>query len=290
MSVMIDGLLADHGLFADDDLMRVVGREGILIAAGGTASLLQTAHPRIAQGVYDHSRTAEDPLGRLKGTMQWVYAVGFGSREEAETLSRTVRRMHDDVTGPGYAAGDPELQVWVAGTLFATAVHTYGLVFRPLTREELAAYYEQTKVYATILGCPYAMMPATYDGFRAYYARTLGELKISEASRAIAHQVLHPRLPGGPLNEPGLAAVRLITAGLMPGPIRRQYGWRWDPARRARFTLLMRTLRLVYPRLPLRVRTWPRDHYLKDLPERRGQRARVAPPRPIAADQRHPRR
>lgn len=268
------------GLFADDDLIRVIGREGILIATGGAASLLQTAHPKIAQGVYDHSYTAEDPLGRLKGTMQWVYAVGFGSREEAETLSRTVRRMHDTVTGPGYAAGDPELQVWVAGTLFATAAHAYGLIFRPLTRDELETYYEQTKIYATILGCPYAMMPATYEDFRAYYARMLGDLRISEASRAIAHQVLHPRLPGGPLNEPGLAAVRLITAGLMPEPIRRQYGWRWDAARRARFALLMRTLRLVYPRLPLTVRTLPRDHYLKDLRERRNRRARVAPARP----------
>src|SRR4051812_24058252 len=225
----------DDGFFHDDDLIRVIGREGVLIAAGGAASLLQTAHPRIAQGVYDHSYTAEDPLGRLKGTMQWLYAVEFGSREEAETLSRAVRRMHDTVTGPGYTAGDPELQVWVAGTLFATAAHAYGLIFGPLTRDELAAYYEQTKVFATILGCPYAMMPATYEDFRVYYARMLSELRISAASRQIAEQVLYPRLPGGPLNAPGLAAVRLITAGLTPDPIRRQYGWRWDARRRARF-------------------------------------------------------
>lgn len=266
------------GLFHDDDLIRVIGREGILIAAGGAASLLQTAHPEIAQGVYDHSYTADDPLGRLKGTMQWVYAVGFGTREEADTLSRTVRRMHASVTGPGYRADDPELQVWVAGTLFATAVHTYGLIFRRLARDELETYYEQSKVYATILGCPYATMPATYEDFRAYYARTLGELEITDASRAIADQVLHPRLPGGRLNEPGLAAIRLITAGLMPDPIRRQYGWRWDPARRARFAALMRALRLVYPRLPLPVRTLPRDFYLSDLRDRR--RPRVAPVRP----------
>ena len=144
------------GFFHDDDLIRVIGREGFLIASGGAASLLQTAHPEVAQGVYDHNYTAEDPLRRLKGTMQWVYAVGFGSREEAERLSGMVRSMHDGVTGPGYQAGDPELQVWVAATLFATAVHAYRLVFRSLSREELEEYYEQTKVYATILGCPAA--------------------------------------------------------------------------------------------------------------------------------------
>jgi uncharacterized protein (DUF2236 family) len=258
----------EDGLFHDDDLIRVVGREGLLLAAGGAASLLQTAHPKVAQGVYDHSYTAEDPLGRLKGTMQWVYAVGFGSRTEAERLSGVVRRMHDQVTGPGYAAGDPELQVWVAATLFATAVHAYELIFRRLSQEELAGYYEQTKIFATILGCPYDMMPATYEDFRAYYATTIASLRISEASRAIAEQVLHPRLPGGPLGEPGLAVIRLITAGLMPAPIREQYGWRWDRARQARFRLLMGAVRLVYPRLPLRVRTFPRDYYLRDLRRR----------------------
>jgi uncharacterized protein (DUF2236 family) len=271
---------AGDGLFHDDDLIRVIGREGILIAAGGAASLLQTAHPKIAQGVHDHSRNAQDPLGRLRGTMQWAYAVGFGTREEAESLSRTVRRMHESVTGPGYTADDPELQVWVAATLFATAVRMYGLVFRRLSPEELETYYEQSKIYATILGCPYPMMPPTYDDFRGYYARTLAGLEITEASRAIARQVLYPRLPGGPVNAPGLAAIRLMTAGLMPAPIRRQYGWRWDAARRARFALLMRTLRLVYPRLPPRVRTWPRDHYLKDLRERRREPVRVAPSSP----------
>ncbi|MCO6008366.1 DUF2236 domain-containing protein [Actinoallomurus purpureus] len=256
------------GYFEDGDLIRAVGREGVLIAAGGAASLLQTAHPKIAQGVYDHSHTAQDPLGRLKGTMQWVYAVEFGSREEAERLSDVVRRMHLRVAGEDYRADDPELQVWVAATLFATAVHAYRLLFRELTTEELETYYEQSKVFATILGCPYAMMPASYEDFREYYARTLASLRISDASRAIAHQVLHPRLPGGRLNEPALAAIRLLTVGLMPDPIRRQYGWRWDRARQARFHLLIRALRLVYPRLPLPIRTLPRDHYLHALRQR----------------------
>lgn len=259
--------MADE-LFQDGDVLRRVGREGVLIAAGGAASLLQTAHPKIAQGVYDHSYTAEDPLGRLKGTMQWVYAVEFGTRDEAERISAVVRRMHDGVTGPGYQANDPELQVWVAATLFATAVHMYRLIFRELTPEELETYYEDSKVFATILGCPYELMPATYADFRAYYADTLATLQISDASRAIADQVLHPRLPGGRLNEPGLAAIRLITVGLMPEPIRRQYGWRWNASRRARFHLLMRALRLTYPRLPLTLRTLPRDYYLRELRRR----------------------
>ncbi|MBG0814867.1 oxygenase MpaB family protein [Planomonospora sp. ID82291] len=254
------------GLFEDDDLVRVIGREAVLIAAGGAASLLQTAHPKVAQGVYDHSYTAEDPLGRLRGTMQWVYAVSWGTREEAESLSAIVTRMHDGVTGPGYRANDPELQVWVAATLFATAVHVYEAVFRRLSADELAAYYEQSKIFATILGCPPDMMPRTYADFRVYYADMLANLKISDASRAVAEQVLHPDVPW--FARAGLPVIRLVTAGLMPAPIREQYGWSWTPARRARFHLLMRLLAVVYPRLPLRVRTLPRDVYLGSLRRR----------------------
>jgi uncharacterized protein (DUF2236 family) len=251
-----------NGLFEDDDLIRVVGREGILIAAGGAASLLQTAHPKVAQGVYDHSYTAQDPLGRLRNTMGWVYAVTSGTRDEAEQISAIVRRLHDGVTGPGYRANDPELQVWVAATLFAVSVQVYESLFRRrFTPAELAAHYEQSKIFATILGCPEAALPASYPDFRKYYAETLATLEISDASRAIAHQVLHPDLPK--IFEPALMAIRLITVGLMPEPIRRQYGWKWDAGRRLRFRLLMDALSLVYPRLPLRLRTLPCDYYLR---------------------------
>ncbi|WP_067459660.1 oxygenase MpaB family protein [Actinomadura macra] len=251
------------GLFQDGDLIRVITREGALIAAGGAASLLQTAHPKIAQGVYDHSHGADDPLRRLRNTMGWLYAVQFGTRDEAEALSALVRKGHERVTGPGYEANDPELLVWVASTLFAVSVQFYQLLFRrTFTERELEEFYQQAKIYATILGCPDDRMPATYPEFRDYYAGMIHGLEITDASRTIAEQVLYPRLPGGPAAVPGLMAIRLITAGLMPAPIREQYGWRWDAGRERRFRLLMASLAVVYPRLPVRVRTLPREYYL----------------------------
>ncbi|WP_177287709.1 oxygenase MpaB family protein [Actinomadura madurae] len=57
-----------------------------------------------------------------------------------------------------------------------------------------------------------------------------------------------------------MAAMRLLTAGLMPAPIREQYGWKWDAGRERRFRLLVGALALVYPRLPLRIRTLPREY------------------------------
>lgn len=249
-------------LFKDGDLIRTVGREGILIAAGGVASLLQTSHPKVAQGVHDHSYTFNDPMARLRNTMGWVYVVQFGTREEAERLSGMIRRMHDQVVGPDYAANDPELQVWVASTLFSVATQMYEYLFRrKLSAAELEEFYQQAKVYATILGCPGDAMPATYPGFRKYYADMVGTLRINDASRYIARGVLEPKVPF--ILKPGLLPIRLITAGLMPPAIREQYGWKWSAGRELRFHLLMNTLAAVYPRLPLRVRTLPRDYYLR---------------------------
>ncbi|MBC6457947.1 oxygenase MpaB family protein [Actinomadura sp. HBU206391] len=264
-----------NGIFHENDPVHVIAREGILIATGGAASLLQTAHPGVAQGVYDHSYTAQDPLRRLQHTMGWVYTVACGTRDEAEQVSAIVRRLHDKVTGPDYRASDPELQVWVAATLFAVSAQAYELIFRHrFTAAELEVHYQQSKIFATILGCPEEALPADYPDFREYYADMLNTLRISDASRAIADQVLHPDLPK--VFEPGLMAIRLITAGLMPEPIREQYGWTWNASRQARFRLLMGILSFVYPRLPLSVRTLPRSLYLRKT---RRMLAKAHPPR-----------
>lgn len=251
-----------EGLFQDDDLIRIVAREGILIAGGGAASLLQTAHPKVAQGVYDHSYTAADPLRRLRHTMGWLYAVQFGTRQEAERLSALVRRGHDRIAGPGYQANDPELQVWVAATLFSVGTQLYQCIFRrTFDHGELEQLYRQSKIYATILGCPKERLPSGYRDFREYYAEMLRTLRVSDASRKVAAQVLYPGLPRS--LEPAMGILRLITTGFMPEPIREQYGWKWNPSRERRFRLLMDTLSLAYPRLPLPVRTLPRDRYLR---------------------------
>jgi uncharacterized protein (DUF2236 family) len=266
-------------LFDDDDIIRRVTQEGLLIAAGGVASLLQTSHPKVGQGVHDHSYTFDDPMVRLRNTMGWVYMVVFGTRAEAEQISAMVTRMHDQVTGPDYEANDPELQVWVAATLFAVAAQAYQMLFRRrFTEEELERYYQQSKIYATILGCPEDRMPATYRDFREYYAYMVNTLQINDASRYIADGVLHPKNMPAVL-RPGLVPIRLITYGLMPPPIREQYGWKWNTFREIQFHLLMMGLSLVYPRLPRRVRTLPREIYLhqtrKILSKRKNGRPRL---------------
>jgi len=266
------------GLFDDTAVIRRVVREGVLLAGGGCASILQIAHPGVAQGVADHSSYAERPLDRLKNTMQYVYGVVFGTEQEALLISRAVYGMHTRVTGPGYSANDPDLQVWVNATLFHTATRIYQEIFGPLTDVEADACYQQYAVLATSIGCPAQKWPENRREFAQYWNRTVASLVLSQAGQEIAHELLHPRnLPlalrsASPVN-------RFVTVGLLPDHVRRQLGRPWSPRKEQILRAGLRAGSVIYPRLPLAVRQAPKTYYLGAL---RKQVARRRPATPVS--------
>lgn len=92
------------------------------IIAGIRVLLMQSLHPGALAGVYDHSAFQEDPLGRLAGTIRWIFTVSYGSREAAQEATAQVQRIHSAVHGTytdnrgeprSYSALDPELLGWV---------------------------------------------------------------------------------------------------------------------------------------------------------------------------------
>jgi uncharacterized protein (DUF2236 family) len=261
----------DDGLFGDDAVIRRVAREGLLLAGGGRATLLQIAHPGVAQGVYDHSDFADRPLDRLRATMRYVYGVLFGTREEVRAISRAVVAMHRRVTGPGYFADDPGLQVWVNATLYDTAMALYRRVVRPLAEADADVCYRQYSVLATSIGCPADAWPADRVAFTAYWDHMIGTLRVSAEARVIANALLWPRnlpvalRPGVPLN-------RFVTIGLLPAPIRAGYHFSWSPRRQRLLDGGLAATSLVYPHLPHRIRDAAKDYYLKDLRRRSDRR------------------
>jgi uncharacterized protein (DUF2236 family) len=228
-------------MFGDDAVIRWVAAEPALIAGGGRALLLQLAHPKVAQGVADHSDFENDPLPRLAGTLDFLTFVVWGTPEEAERAAATVRGIHEHVTGPGYIAGDPELQNWVNATLTDTALDLYARLFGPLPESVAERYYEDATEVASILGCPREAQPADLREFRAYFARTVAELEVTDTARALARAVLEGRrLPG--YLKPALPLSRFVTAGLLPPPIRSQYGLAWSPYRERSLRAVLRTI------------------------------------------------
>jgi len=243
------------GLFPDDAVIRRVSSEAVLLLGGGRALLMQLAHPQVAAGVADHSGFESDPFGRLQRTLEATYAIVFGTTEEADLVARQLWAVHDHVTGPGYHANDPELLMWVHATLVDTALRVYARFLRPLSGKDAERYYQDSIVVAEVLGVPRHLQPDNLVAFNRYVRHMVGTLQVTDTARQLADAVLHPRLPF--VAEPGMAFARELTAGLLPRPLRQQFGLGWDRNRKAALLLAGAASRTVLPRVPSVVRRVP---------------------------------
>ncbi|RCV54106.1 oxygenase MpaB family protein [Marinitenerispora sediminis] len=261
----------DSGLFHDSGAIRRIAREGAVLGGAGYAVLMQVAHPAVARGVHRHSDFARRPLGRLRGTLGYVYAVIFGTREEAGRVSRRVRAAHRHVVGDGYDAGDPELQLWVAATLYHAAVTVYQRAVGPLEPADLDEAYRQYAVLGTSLGLPQELWPATRADFAAYWEAEVAALRVGDEARGIAEQLFRPRQVA---LRPATALQRFLTAGLLPPKVRAQYGLAWGPVRELALRALFAALRLAWPLLPAALREFPMRRSLRLLRDRSWLRRR----------------
>ena len=243
------------GLFPDDAVIRRVGGEAILLLGGGRALLMQLAHPQVAAGVADHSGFEADPFGRLRRTLEATFTIVYGTEEEADLVARQLWAVHERVTGPGYRANDPELLLWVNATLIDTALRIHARFVRPLTPTDAERYYQDSVIVAEVLGVPRDEQPPDLSAFRDYMRQMVGSLQVSDTARRLADAVLHPKLPWPA--EPGMALARELTAGLLPRPLREQFGLGWDRNRKAALLLAGAASRQVLPRVPQLVRRAP---------------------------------
>jgi uncharacterized protein (DUF2236 family) len=236
-----------------------VSGEAILLAGGARAILLQLANPGVGHGVAEHSDFANRPLDRLRGTLTYLYVIVYGTSEESAIVARRVGAAHAPVRGEGYDARDEALQLWVAATLYETAMRVHELVFAPLSVEDSEALLGDYAIVGTALGVPASLWPADRAAFVSYWERCEATLQVDEASRRVANELLHPRHGPWWLTL-AMPSIRIITAGLMTDTLRIAYGLPLDAARYER---LVRWVQLIYPRLPKAIRHWPKRHYLR---------------------------
>ena len=237
-----------------------VSADAILLAGGARAILLQLANPGVGHGVARHSDFVNRPLDRLHGTLTYLYVTVYGTPEEARAVARQVGRAHAPVAG----ASDPALQLWVAATLYDTAMRVRELVYGPLGDGDAESLLADYAVVGTALGVPRAAWPESRAAFTEYWRAQ--PLTVTDDARGVATALLHAR------NVPVwmralLPTVRLLTAGLLPPELREAYGLPFDERAYAR---LARGLRAVYPRLPRAVRQAPMRRYLRAFRARHG--------------------
>lgn len=262
------------GYFDDDSMLRRIHRERAVSLSGSRALLMQAAHPLAVSGLLEHSSALDQPYERLARTARVLSTIGFGSRPEADRITRRVRAMHRQVggrlaaavgpyaAGTPYRADDPELLLWVLFTLVDSALVVYRKYVGSLSRGEEAAYWEDYKVVGRLFGLRDRDLPDTIDDLDAYRRRMLdGDLLfVTDWARRRARKiVLEPPVSWGA--RPLLETVNFVTVALLPDGIRRQYDFSSIPPALVRKALVAGgaeyVKRAVIPFLPDRLRLVP---------------------------------
>jgi len=229
--------MAPNGYFDDDSLLREVVSHRLTALSGPRALLVMAAHPVAFQGFFAHTGALDEPYARLRRTGQVLDAIAFGSKENADRATRRVRAIHRRVhgelpDGTPYRADDPELLLWILAAMAESALVVYPRYVRRLSDAERDALWHDYRVVGRRFGLRERDMPRDVDAFDAYMAAMYagGDLVVTDAARELAKEiVMRPPVPLylRPLRE----LVNQVTVGLLPGTLRRQYGFRWDPLR-----------------------------------------------------------
>ncbi len=252
-------------------MLRRINRERVMALSGPRALLMQAAHPLAVIGLLAHSSGLDDPYDRLARTAEVMNTIGFGSREDANRVTRHVRAMHRQVrgrikepvgrfpAGTEYRADDPELLLWVLFTLIDSSLVVYRAYIGELSREDEAALWKDYRVVGRLFGLRAGDMPRTLDDLEEY-RRSMFEgdtLHVTpwarERARAI---VMEPPVPVAA--RPLLETANFVTIALLPDRIREMYGFSALPPVFVRKALVRAgaeyVKRGVLPFLPRRVR------------------------------------
>ena len=256
------------GIYGPESTSWTVDKEAILFLAGGRAVLLQLAHPFVAEAVDQHSATRHDPFGRFRRTFDNVFAMVFGDLDTAARCARRVHAIHTRIVGEisedvgafpkgtRYEANDEDALLWVHATLLDSAVRIFERVVRPLEQREKERYYQESKRFARLFGISDRVLPPTWPAFVSYVDRMLASdvLRVGRPAKEIAgflFQSPHPAF------DPLFRWLEVMTAGLMPERLRREFDLPFGRSARAVFSGSLRALEVGYPLLPRRVRYVP---------------------------------
>jgi uncharacterized protein (DUF2236 family) len=249
------------GMFGPGSMTWRVNGEAVLLLGGGRALILQVAHPKVAAGVAEFSNYRQDPWGRLYRTLDVTLKIAFGDPRASRAAADRLRRAHHRVVGTDdrgepYRALDPDLLLWVHATLIDIALTIYERYVAALTPREREVYYGEMKTLGEAYSIPSSAMPADHAAFRRYWALMLAEgLGITDTTHDVADALLRPDLPR--LAWPAIEAIRLVTTGTLPEPLRDELGLGWGPGRERLLGASQLAIRRLLPALPALLHRFP---------------------------------
>jgi uncharacterized protein (DUF2236 family) len=255
-------------------MLRRVNRERVMALSGPRALLMQAAHPLAVTGLLAHSSALDEPYERLARTAAVMNTIGFGSRADADRVTRHVRAMHRRVqgrikesvgrfpAGTEYRADDPELLLWVLFTLVDSSLVVYRAYVGTLSHDDEAALWKDYRLVGRLFGLKASEMPRTLAELDDYRRSMLegDTLYVTDWARERARAiVMEPPVPVAA--RPLVETANFVTIALLPDPIRAMYGFSALPPLFVRKALVRAgaeyVKRGVLPFLPQRVRLTP---------------------------------
>ena len=241
-------------LFGPDSMMWRINSEPALLLGARAALLMQLAHPLVAAAVAQHSRFRDDPVGRLRATLRTISSVVFGTQEQARAAARRVNALHGTIegcapSGETYSATDPHLLLWVYATLVRTAVGVYEGFVCPLTDDERATFYDESKVVARLFKVPEEHLPASFQDLQAWMQERIesGEVAVTPLARELAAPLLRPVAW---IPEQAAHRTAPVLATLLPEELRMGYGLSLGRPAWLMVGAIGRLSRTVTPRTP----------------------------------------
>ena len=258
----------NEGVFGPQSVFWRVVRHISVFVGAGRAVLLQTAHPWVANGVKQHSRTMDDPWNRFRGTFTNVYTLVFGNLDQVVESSLRVHDIHRKIVGKveedsgafaggsRYMANEVNAMIWVHATLWEGSAKMYEMIVGELTDAEKEQYYQESKMFAYLFGIPEEALPPNWNEFLEYNERmwVSNQLNVQAAGEEIASFVFNI----SPVLKPLLDRYKNLTAYLMPEAVRGQFDLPEDtPKNRRKFENDLAVIRRAYPYLPRHLKYLP---------------------------------
>jgi uncharacterized protein (DUF2236 family) len=220
---------ADDGFFGPGSVTWRLNGDLSAPVAGLRSLLVQALHPLAMAGVDQHSDWRADPAGRLASTAAYLVSITYGDRAAAQRAAARVRKIHervrgtDPVTGQSYAAGDPDLLLWVHAALVDSVLAAADLYGTPPDAADRDRYVAEMTVAAELVGVPAGRAPACAAELADYLSTVRPVLMLTPAAAESTRYLLDlPGLDddmGGLWRDIGDAAVASLPdwAGYMYG-------------------------------------------------------------------------
>ncbi|MFD0360620.1 oxygenase MpaB family protein [Nocardia sp. GCM10030253] len=252
--------------------------DGISAFLGGTANVIMQLSLRpvgrgVLESTVDSGKITLHPIKRLRTTLSYLAVALMGTDEERaryrDAINQSHRPVRSTATSPvEYNAFDPELQLWVAASLYWGIDDLYVRMRGPMDPDTAEAFYQ----YSARLGTTLQMRPDTWPAnraeFRKYWDENLAERAIEPALRDYFNDLIDLKMMPRPVQLTFAGLQRFFVAGLLPQHLRNEMHMTWSDRDQRRFDRLLRRISAVQTRLPKQVRLFPLNIYLYDVRRR----------------------